>query len=56
MIRINWYKKDNLTWEDCKKIVEIADNLLCENIELCHNAGEQAYYEEVLKRYQNETV
>lgn len=44
-----------LTWEDVKRIVEIADSMLT------HTAwddidfpSEQAYYEEVLRRYKDQ--
>lgn len=52
------YLKEKLTLEDCKRIVQIADELATEyNKQYVSGEsnqwrkGEQAYYEEVLKRF-----
>lgn len=42
-----------LTWQDCKKIVTLADALMKTDTQKAawKKEGEQAYYEEVLKLY-----
>ena len=41
-----------LTWEDVKRIVKIADHIITH--ETGHYPTERTYYEEVLKRYNND--
>ena len=58
-LKQSWYKEGeingrySLTWEDIKRIVEIADSMLVPDTRDCIDCwdSEQAYYEEVLKKY-----
>lgn len=44
-----------LTWQDIRRIVIIADELCNEwGTERMHNEGQEVYYTEVLKRYNDE--
>lgn len=47
-------EKAQLSWEDIKRIVDIADTLVMREAKILSEEGEQAYYEKVLKIY-NET-
>ena len=45
-------EKDNeLTFDDIKMIIEIADKLVSDNIDELIDNGEEWYYKEVLKRF-----
>ena len=51
-----WQKRqDELTWEDIKRIVKIADSMLTGTAwDAVEYPNEQKYYEEVLRRYKEE--
>ena len=51
-----YMKGAELDTEDIKRIVKIADKIVEEcNFDVLSKLGEQKYYEEILKRYNNET-
>ena len=48
-------KQDELTWEDIKRIIQIADSMLTGTAwDAVDYPDEQKYYEEVLKQYKEE--
>ncbi len=53
---VEWQKKqDELTWEDIKRIIQIADSMLTGTAwDAVDYPVEQKYYEEVLKQYKEE--
>ena len=44
-------KGNQLTWEDIKRVIEIADKLVSDNVNELIDNGEEWYYKEVLKRF-----
>lgn len=46
-------RKDELTWQDIQKIVEIADSILPINNVLKIYPTQKEYYSAVLERYEN---
>lgn len=49
-VKIDTKPRLMLTWQDCRKIVKIADHIITK--ETGKYKDEQEYYEEVLKRYE----
>lgn len=47
-------EKAQLSWEDIKRIVEIADKLVMRDAKSLREKGEESYYRTILKTY-NET-
>lgn len=52
-VRAEVRKKMDLTWQDVKRIVEIADDIL--KVYYFNNAGEEEYYTEVLRRFKEDS-